>query len=136
MQDFQNLFHSSRKNQSSKVDQELWQVILDEADKNGDGKVSFEEFQQTMQAMIHKSWLRKCDRSPTKSSIRSKSPSKSPDKISPYKSRHSSNKAALMNLLQFEKENSPCRKFHLVEITDHRPVDLGHHVGFLVGVDR
>ena len=28
------------------------------------------------------------------------------------------------------------RRNHLVEITDHGPVGLGHHVGFLVGVDR
>lgn len=77
-----------------------------------------------MQAMIHKSWLRKCDRSPTKSSMQSKSPSRSPSKISPYKS-HSSNKA-LMNLLQFEKENSPCRKFQLVEITEGNESALRH----------
>lgn len=113
----QNLFHSSKKNQNDKVDQELWQAILDEADRNGDGKVSFEEFQHTMQAMIHKSWLRKGDRSPTKSSMKSKSPSKSPGKISPHKTPNSSN-MALMNLLQLDQDHSPCRKFQLVEITE------------------
>ena len=45
LQDFQNLFHSSKKNQNDNVDQELWQMIIDEADKTGNGKVTFEEFQ-------------------------------------------------------------------------------------------
>lgn len=99
------------------MDKELWQKILDEADKTGNGKVTFEEFQATMKAMIHKSWLRKGDRSPSKSSIMSKTHSHSPAKISPYKSK-SSHKQLKNLLCNFEKENSPCRKFQLVEITE------------------
>ena len=47
---------------------ELWQQILLEADKDGDGKIGFEEFEGAMKEMFRKSWLRKCDRSPSKSS--------------------------------------------------------------------
>jgi len=36
------LFHSSNKR--SQIDTEFWEQILKEADKNGDGKVTFDEF--------------------------------------------------------------------------------------------
>ena len=49
------------------MDDELWQQLLKEADKNGDGAISFDEFSETMQEMIRKSWLRPLDRSPSKS---------------------------------------------------------------------
>jgi hypothetical protein len=64
---------------------------LNEADINGDGKVTFDEFKQTMQAMIRKSWLRRGDRSPSKSPNKSISPMKSPEKL----------------LLRMKCENSP-----------------------------
>jgi len=49
------------------MDHELWQQLLKEADKTGDGAITYEEFSETMQEMIHKSWLRPMDRSPSKS---------------------------------------------------------------------
>ena len=47
--------------------EELWNQILLEADKNGDGQIDFTEFEQAMKDVFRKSWLRKCDRSPSKS---------------------------------------------------------------------
>lgn len=61
------------------MDENLWKQLLKEADKNGDGVVSYDEFSLTMNEMVRKSWLRECDQSPS----RSKSPIKmnlSPDR--------------------------------------------------------
>lgn len=52
------------------MDDELWKQLLKEADKTGDGKVSYDEFSQTMNDMVRKSWLRECDRSPSRSPIK------------------------------------------------------------------
>lgn len=41
LEDFDDLFNSYG---GSKMDNEVWTNLLAEADKNGDGKVSFEEF--------------------------------------------------------------------------------------------
>lgn len=64
---------------------------MNEADINGDGKVTFDEFKHTMKDMIRKSWLRIGDRSPSKSPNKSISPLKSPEKL----------------LLRMKCENSP-----------------------------
>ena len=40
-----------------------------EADRSGDGKVTFEEFRAVMRTMVRKSWLRAADRSPEKSRV-------------------------------------------------------------------
>jgi|DEB0MinimDraft_12_1074336.scaffolds.fasta_scaffold17443_3 hypothetical protein len=49
------------------MNSELWNQILLEADRNGDGQIGFDEFEQAMKDVFRKSWLRKCDRSPSKS---------------------------------------------------------------------
>lgn len=49
------------------MNDELWAQILSEADKDGDGQISFSEFEAAMKEVFRKSWLRKCDRSPSKS---------------------------------------------------------------------
>ena len=43
------------------MDDELWNQILSEADLDGDGKISFKEFEIAMRDVFRKSWLRKCD---------------------------------------------------------------------------
>jgi hypothetical protein len=43
------------------MDENLWKQLLKEADKNGDGVVSYDEFSLTMNEMVRKSWLRECD---------------------------------------------------------------------------
>jgi hypothetical protein len=48
----------------------LWEELLQEADKNRDGVISFDDFSLTMNEMVRKSWLRKCDRSPSKSPVK------------------------------------------------------------------
>ena len=40
------------------MDNELWEQLLREADKTGDGMINFDEFSQTMKQMVRKSWLR------------------------------------------------------------------------------
>ena len=52
LEDFDDLFNSYG---GSKMDQEVWENLLAEADKNGDNKVSFEEFQEAMANMLRKS---------------------------------------------------------------------------------
>jgi len=42
--DFEQLFNSYDQYGGAKMDDELWQQLLKEADKNGDGQVSFDEF--------------------------------------------------------------------------------------------
>jgi Ca2+-binding EF-hand superfamily protein len=52
LEDFDDLFNSYG---GSKMDQDVWENLLAEADKNGDGKVSFDEFQEAMANMLRKS---------------------------------------------------------------------------------
>lgn len=52
------------------MDGQLWEELLEEADKNRDGVISFDDFSQTMNEMVRKSWLRRCDRSPSKSPVK------------------------------------------------------------------
>ena len=42
--DFQQIFNSYEQYGGVKMDDELWKHLLKEADKNGDGKVSYDEF--------------------------------------------------------------------------------------------
>lgn len=49
------------------MSEDLWNNILDEADKNGDGKIDYDEFESAMKDVFRKSWLRKCDQSPSRS---------------------------------------------------------------------
>lgn len=49
------------------MNDDLWNQILLEADKNNDGSISFEEFKAAMCDMFRKSMLRFNDRSPSKS---------------------------------------------------------------------
>ena len=52
LEDFDDLFNSYG---GSKMDNDVWANLLAEADKNGDGKVSFDEFQDAMANMLRKS---------------------------------------------------------------------------------
>lgn len=56
LEDFDDLFNSYG---GSKMDQEVWNNLLAEADKNGDGKVSFEEFQEAMANMLKNNFNKK-----------------------------------------------------------------------------
>jgi hypothetical protein len=47
--------------------EELWSQILEDADHNQDGKIDYNEFESAMKDVFRKSWLRKCDQSPSKS---------------------------------------------------------------------
>jgi hypothetical protein len=61
------LFNSYDQYGGKQMTEELWQSILGEADKNGDGKIDYGEFESAMKDVFRKSWLRKCDQSPSKS---------------------------------------------------------------------
>ena len=68
LSDFQNLFNSYDKTGAARIDENSWNQILKDANIPLDkGKINFEEFSKTMTRMIRKSWLRKADRSPSKS---------------------------------------------------------------------
>ena len=51
LEDFDDLFNSYG---GSKMDNDVWNNLLAEADKNRDGKVSFDEFQEAMANMLRK----------------------------------------------------------------------------------
>lgn len=67
MEDFKNLFNSYDHYGAQQMSEDLWNNILDEADKNGDGKIDYDEFESAMKDVFRKSWLRKCDQSPSRS---------------------------------------------------------------------
>ena len=56
LDDFDDLFNSYG---GAKMDNEVWDQLLMEADKNRDGVVSFEEFSESMGSMIRKNLQRK-----------------------------------------------------------------------------
>ena len=67
IEDFKNLFNSYDSYGGKKNTEDLWNTILGEADKKGDGKIDYEDFESAMKDVFRKSWLRKCDQSPSKS---------------------------------------------------------------------
>ena len=69
LDDFKQLFNSYDQYGGKQMDEELWKHLLMEADRSGDGKVTFEEFRAVMREMVRKSWLRAADRSPEKSRV-------------------------------------------------------------------
>ena len=56
LDDFDDLFNSYG---GAKMDQDLWENLLMEADKNGDGIVTFEEFQTAMGNILRKTLKKK-----------------------------------------------------------------------------
>lgn len=44
LEDFQSIFNSYEQYGGVKMDEQLWQQLLKEADKNGDGVISYDEF--------------------------------------------------------------------------------------------
>ena len=52
LEDFDDTFNSYG---GARMDNELWEVLLQEADKNGDGVVSFNEFCEAMRQVISNS---------------------------------------------------------------------------------
>ena len=56
LDDFDDLFNSYG---GAKMENDVWETLLMEADKNGDGVVSFEEFKDAMGNMLRKSLNRK-----------------------------------------------------------------------------
>jgi len=56
LDDFDDLFNSYG---GAKMDNEVWDQLLMEADNNRDGVVSFEEFSESMGSMIRKNLQRK-----------------------------------------------------------------------------
>lgn len=49
IEDFDDLFNSHG---GAKMDDELWNTLLGEADKNGDGVIGFQEFSDAMTKII------------------------------------------------------------------------------------
>lgn len=56
LEDFDDLFNSYG---GAKMDSDVWNSLLAEADKNGDGVVSYEEFSTAMGNMIRKNLTKK-----------------------------------------------------------------------------
>ena len=56
LDDFDDLFNSYG---GARMDQDLWENLLMEADKNGDGIVTFEEFQTAMGNILRKTLKKK-----------------------------------------------------------------------------
>jgi calcium-dependent protein kinase len=44
-QDFEQVFNSHKKYGGKNMDGQLWEELLEEADKNGDGVISFDDFE-------------------------------------------------------------------------------------------
>lgn len=59
-EDFKNLFNSYDHG-GQQMSEEMWTNLLGEADKNGDGKIDYQEFESAMKDVFRKSWLRQCD---------------------------------------------------------------------------
>ena len=56
IEDFDDLFESYG---GAKLDTKLWEDLISEADKKGDGTVTFEEFQEAMKFVLDKELRRK-----------------------------------------------------------------------------
>ena len=56
LEDFDELFNSYG---GAKMEQGIWDNLLEEADKNGDGVVSFEEFNDAMGNMLRSTLYKK-----------------------------------------------------------------------------
>jgi len=56
LEDFDDLFNSMG---GAAADNDIWNSLLSEADKNGDGVVSYEEFSTAMGNMLRKSLSKK-----------------------------------------------------------------------------
>jgi len=56
LDDFDDLFNSHG---GAKMDTEIWDNLLHEADKNQDGVVSFSEFKESMASLLHKGLSKK-----------------------------------------------------------------------------
>lgn len=56
LDDFDDLFNSYG---GAKMDNDVWENLLMEADKNGDGVVSFDEFSEAMGNMLRKNLTKK-----------------------------------------------------------------------------
>ena len=54
--DFEKLFNSYN---GAKIDMEVWNNLLEEADVNGDGVVDYEEFQNAMGNILKKTFKKK-----------------------------------------------------------------------------
>ena len=82
---------------------------MEEADKDRDGVISFNDFEQTMNEMVRKSWLRRADRSPSKNPV--KKFECSPDRnVSPTKGLIISPERNPFNRNKGKKSPSPGKK--------------------------